>query len=128
MTRDVGFWVVIGLYALFSGLLWISAWRFTADNPFARSPWADAARQDESPQLARAIVRYTTEAEMAFFEMQVGAYVKDSVRAVLSVSLLSVVILMFRQHRLMKRIETLEASRHTPPDRPAGGTPTPHEH
>lgn len=122
MKRDAGAWVVIGLYALFSGLLWISAWRFTADNPFGKLPIVDAAtsRQDEQSREARAFLRYTTEAEMAFFELKVGRYVKDSVGAVLSVSLVSSIILLVRQHRLMKRIESLEAERRRSSDGTGG--------
>ena len=113
MRRDKGFCIVIGLFVLNGVAIGIAGWQLTANNTFANSRFAEEVlpRQTEVPEITRKFAMYVAEEKTAFLELRVGQFVKGSLSAVFTTSLVAFVFLAVRQHRLMKRIERLEAER-----------------
>jgi hypothetical protein len=113
VKRDKGFWIIIGLYLIAGVAISVAAWQFTADNTFGNPGFAEEVlpRQTEVPEITRKFATYVAEDKTEFLELRVGEFVKDSLAAVFATSLVAFIFLAVRQHRLMKRIEKLEAER-----------------
>lgn len=113
MKRDKGFWTIIALFLLSGVAISVAAWRFTANNTFLNLRFAEEVlpRQTEVPEITRKFVHYVAENETGFLELRVGQFVQDSLSPFLTTSLIAFIFLSVRQHRLMKRIEKVEAER-----------------
>jgi hypothetical protein len=111
VKHDKGFWIIIALFLLNGVAISVAAWRFTANNTFANPRFAEEVlpRQTEVPEITRKFAHYVAENETEFLELRVGQFVKGSLSAVFTTSLIAFIFLSVRQHRLMKRIEKLEA-------------------
>lgn len=113
MKRDKGFWIIIALFVLNGLAISVDAWEFTANNTFANPRFAEEVlpRQTEVLENAWKFADYVAENKTEFLELRVGQFVERSLSALFTTSLIAFIFLSVRQHRLMKRIEKLEAGR-----------------